>query len=211
MDNPMEKMVNSYDTYMKRITLGREQALRQMTVNLAGVKPGDRVLEVGCGTGTLTLAAARQAGPSGKVFGIDVLPGMIEVSQRKAAQARLDVTFQSGSIDDIPFPAGQFNVVMCSFMIFHMPEAVRRKGIGEIYRVLKPQGRFLVLDVALPPQPFARVIARALLGDMLNHDLHELLPEMQAAGFADIEIAPANYRLLGLSILSFVRGCVPGG
>jgi ubiquinone/menaquinone biosynthesis C-methylase UbiE len=72
--NQMEKMVGSYDTYMKRITLGREKALRQMTVNLAQVKPGDFVLEVGCGTGTLTLAAKRQAGPTGKVFGIDLIP-----------------------------------------------------------------------------------------------------------------------------------------
>jgi len=121
-----------------------------MTVNLAQVKPGDCVLEVGCGTGTLTLAAKRQAGPSGKVFGIDIIPGMIELCQRKAAQANLDVTFQLGSIDDIPFSANQFDVVMCSFMIFHMSEMVRRKGIIEIYRVLRPQGRLLVLDLALP-------------------------------------------------------------
>src|SRR5512136_2430163 len=102
MKSQMERMVDSYDSYMRRITLGREQALRQMTVNLAQVKPGDCVLEVGCGTGTLTLAAKRQAGPSGKVFGIDVIPGMVAASQRKAAQANLEVSFQPGSIDDIP-------------------------------------------------------------------------------------------------------------
>jgi len=206
MKSQMEQMVNSYDLYMRRITLGREQALREMTVNLAQVKPGDCVLEVGCGTGTLTLAAKRQAGPSGKAFGIDVIPGMIELSQRKAAQANEDVTFQLGSIDDIPFSANQFDVVMCSFMIFHMSEMVRRKGIAEIYRVLKPQGRLLVLDLALPTHPLSRVIAQVLLGAMLKHDLHELLPLMEASGFSEIEIAQAKYRVLGLSVLSFVRG-----
>ena len=65
MKSQMEQMVNSYDLYMRTMTLGRERALREMTVNLAQVKPGDCVLEVGCGTGTLTLAAKRQAGPSG--------------------------------------------------------------------------------------------------------------------------------------------------
>jgi ubiquinone/menaquinone biosynthesis C-methylase UbiE len=206
MKSQMEKMVPSYDSYMRKITFGRERTLRETTVNLAQVKPGDCILEVGCGTGTLTLAAKRQAGPSGKAFGIDVIPGMIELSQRKAAQANEDVTFQLGSIDDIPFSANQFDVVMCSFMIFHMSEMVRRKGIAEIYRVLKPQGRLLVLDLALPTQPLSRTIAQMLLGGMLQHDLRELFPMMEASGFSEIEIAQAKYRVLGLSVLSFVRG-----
>lgn len=202
----MEKIVPSYDSYMRKITFGRERTLRETTVNLAQVKPGDCVLEVGCGTGTLTLAAKRQAGPSGQVFGIDVIPGMIELSQRKAAQAHEDVTFQLGSMDDIPFPANQFDVVMCSFMIFHMSEEVRRKGMAEIYRVLKPQGRLLVVDLALPTRPFQRKIAQMLLGYMLQHDLQELRPLMETSGFSDVEIAPVNFRILGLSVLAFVRG-----
>ena len=206
MKSQMEKMVPSYDSYMRKVTFGRERTLRETTVNLAQVKLGDCILEVGCGTGTLTLAAKRQAGPSGKAFGIDVIPGMIELSQRKAAQANEDVTFQLGSIDDIPFSANHFDVVMCSFMIFHMSEVVRRKGIAEIYRVLRPQGRLLVLDLALPTQPVPRAIARALFGGMLGHDLRELLPFMETSGFSGLEIAQAKFRVLGLPVLGFVRG-----
>jgi ubiquinone/menaquinone biosynthesis C-methylase UbiE len=206
MKSQMEKMVPSYDSYMRIMTFGRERTLREMTVRLAQVKPGDCVLEVGCGTGTLTLAAKRQAGPSGKVFGIDVIPGMIELSQRKAEQANEDVTFQLGSIDDIPFPANHFDAVMCSFMIFHMSETTRRKGIAEVHRVLKPQGRLLVLDLALPPQPLPRAIAQMLFGGMLEHDLQELLSLMEASGFSNLEIAQAKFRVLGLSVLAFVRG-----
>jgi ubiquinone/menaquinone biosynthesis C-methylase UbiE len=206
MRSQMEQMVGSYDSYMRKMTLGQERALREMTVNLAQVKPGDCVLEVGCGTGTLTLAAKRQAGPSSEVYGIDVIPGMIELSRQKAAQAQVDITFQLGSIEAIPFPVDQFDVVMCSFMIFHMSDMVRRKGIPEIYRVLKPQGRLLVLDLALPTQPLPRAIARALFGGMLQHDLRELLPLMETSSFSDIEIAQARFRVLGLPILGFVRG-----
>ena len=204
--NQMGKMVNSYDLYMKRITLGREDALRKMTVDLAQVKQGDCILEVGCATGTLSLAAKRQAGPTGSVFAIDIIPGMIEVSQKKAAQAKLDVTFQSGSIDNIPFPNDNFDVVMCSFMIFHMSEKVRNKGIEEIFRVLKPQGRLLVLDLALPPNPVSRGILKFLLGFMLKHDLKELRPIMESSGFSQIDISQAKFRVIGLPILSFVLG-----
>ncbi|MEJ2705834.1 MAG: methyltransferase domain-containing protein [Sedimentisphaerales bacterium] len=206
MKSQMEKMVSSYDSYMRIITLGRERALRKTTVRLAQVKPGDCILEVGCATGTLTLEAKRQAGPSGKVFGIDIIPGMIELSQRKAEQLKEDVSFQLGSIDDIPFPENYFDAVICSFMIFHMSETTRRKGIAEIHRVLKPQGRLLVLDLALPPQPPSRAIAQMLFGGMLQHDLHELIPLMEASGFSNVEIAQAKFRVLGLSVLAFVRG-----
>ena len=85
MKSQMEKMVSSYDSYMKKMTFCRERLLREETVRLAQVVPGNAVLEVGCGTGTLTLAAKRQAGPSGQVCGIDIIPGMIEASQQKAA------------------------------------------------------------------------------------------------------------------------------
>jgi len=206
MKNQMEKMVDSYDSYMKRITLGREDALRKMTVNLAQIKPGDCVLEIGCATGTLTLAAKRQTGSTGSVSGIDIIPGMIEVSREKAKQAKLDVDFQLGNIDNIPFPNEHFDVVMCSFMIFHMSEKVRNKGIEEIYRVLKPNGKFLVLDLALPPNSVSRTILKLVLGFFLKHDLKELQPIMETSGFSHIEISRAKYRVLGLPILSFVLG-----
>lgn len=202
----MEQIVDSYDAYMRKVTFGREGALREMTVHLAPVKPGDCVLEVGCGTGSLTLAAKKQAGASGKVFGIDIIPGMIELSQQKAAQANEEISFQLGGIDNIPFPENQFDIVMCSFMIFHMSELTRRKGIAEIHRVLKPQGRLLVLDLALPTQPLSRAIAKLIFGGMLEHELGELLPIMKMSGFSEIEIAPAKFRVMGLSILAYVLG-----
>ncbi len=204
--NPMEQMATSYDTYMKLVTLGREHALRKTTIDLAEIKPGERVLEVGCGTGTLTLAAKGRVGLAGEACGIDVIPKMIELSQRKAARAGATIGFQVGSIDNIPFPGDQFDAVLSSFMIFHMPEEVRAKGIREIYRVLKPRGRLLVLDMALPTGPIQRRLTQHLFGFMLEHNLRELLPLLQEAGFTDIEVGPANYRLLGLSLLGFVRG-----
>ena len=118
-----------YDFIMVLMTLGREKKLRQMTLGLAQVKPGDKVLEIGCGTGTLSIAAKAQVGSSGEVSGIDIAPEMIAVASRKAARKGVDVDFKVGSIASIPFPENCFDVVMCSFMIFHMPDDVRNDGI----------------------------------------------------------------------------------
>ena len=202
----MAHMAKSYDAYMRRVTLGSERVLRERTLELAQLKPGDQVLEVGCGTGTLSLAAKQKVGATGKVYGIDPLPEMIELSQRKAAQAGADITFQRGSIDAIPFPADQFDAVLCSFMIFHMSDPVRRRGIQEIQRVLKPGGRLVVVDLALPASRVPRAIAKALFGAMLQHDLRELVPLMQESGFVGVETGPVNYRLVFLPLLAFVRG-----
>ena len=77
------------------------------------------------------------------------------------------------------------------------------KGIAEAYRVLKPQGRLLVLDLALPTQPLQRFIAKKLFGSMLQHDLHELLPLIGGCWLLRCEIAQAKFRVMGLSVLSF--------
>jgi ubiquinone/menaquinone biosynthesis C-methylase UbiE len=205
MRNEMARMADSYDSYMRKITLGRENVLRAMTVNLAQLKAGDRVLEVGCGTGTLSLAAKQKVGPTGKVDGIDVIPQMIELSRRKADKAGADITFQLGSIDEIPFQANQFDAVMCSFMIFHMSEDVRRRGIKEIQRVLKPEGRFVVVDISPPANPFQRFIANTFFGGFMQHDIRELIPVLESSGFGDVEIASVGFRVFFLSLVSYVR------
>jgi ubiquinone/menaquinone biosynthesis C-methylase UbiE len=200
----MATMVGKYDTYMKRITLGREGQLRNMTVDLAKIKQGDSVLEIGCASGSLTMAAKRKAGVSGSVAAIDLIPGMIEESREKAKKAGLDINFQAGSIENIPFEDRMFDVVMCSFMIFHMSEGVRSKGIEEIFRVLKPGGRLLVLDLAIPRKAWSTRLMKLALGFMLKHDLEELQPKLEATGFSNTEILQAPFRVFGLPLLSYL-------
>ena len=205
----MEKMVYTYDKYMKRITFGREDQLRKTTIALAGVKKGDSVLEIGCATGSLTLAAKRLAGTEGSVSAIDIIPGMIEVSRKKATQANLDIDFKLASMDNLPFTDGQFDVVICSFMIFHTSEKVRNKGIEEIYRVLKPNGTWLVLDISLPAKSWNRRLMKLFLGFMFKHNLDELQPKTESVGFRQLNISTAKFRVFGLPLLSYLKAGKP--
>lgn len=200
----MGKMVGSYDKYMNRATFGREDILRNTTIDLAKVKAGDSVLEIGCATGSLSMAAARKAGSSGKVCAIDLIPGMIEAAKEKSKRAGLDIDFQTGSIEKIPYAERMFDRVLCSFMIFHMSVGVRNKGFEEIFRVLKPGGTLLILDIAIPRGAFARAILKFLLGFMLKHDLEELNPKLESAGFSEIRIARAPFRVFGLPLISYL-------
>ena len=92
-------MARYYDLITALMTFGREKAFRQVTIKLARVMPGDKVLEVGCGTGTLTLAAKARVGSSGEVVGIDIAPEMVAVASRKTARKGIDISFRAGSIE----------------------------------------------------------------------------------------------------------------
>lgn len=182
-----------YDWFVNLVSLGREKTLRKRTVALAQVKPGEKVLDVGCGTGSLTVVAKEQAGPSGEVYGTDAAPEMIDVAQRKANRAGVDVTFEVGLVENIAFPDDQFDVVLSSFMMHHLPDDLKRRGLAEIYRVLKPGGRLLIVD--MESSSGGTVIQR--LSDFIiqlhgghtamQNNVKKLAPLMETVGFTVVE------------------------
>ena len=137
-----------YDLLVLIATRGRESAFRQKVIDLARLKPGESVLDVGCGTGTLAIAARQRVGRDGKVFGIDASPEMIARAGKKARKAGIEIEFKNESIEELPFPDGQFDAVLSTVMLHHLPRKVREAGIREIRRVLKPGGRVLIVDFA---------------------------------------------------------------
>jgi len=139
-----------YDLLLWFVSFGGEQKFRGKSLDLAELKPGESVLDVGCGTGTLAIAAKRRVGPEGNVHGIDASPEMIARAEKKARKAGVEVGFKNTLAEALPFPAAHFDVVLSTVMLHHLPRKVRQQCAREIQRVLKPGGRLLAIDFANP-------------------------------------------------------------
>ncbi|MCH8050133.1 methyltransferase domain-containing protein [Patescibacteria group bacterium] len=198
----MNLLAPFYDILVWFVAFGKAKAMREETLELAQIKLGDRVLDVGCGTGDLILAAKAHTGPAGKVIGIDGSPKMINVAQRKAAKANVKVVFQVGLIEKTTFPDQTFDVVLSSLMMHHLTDNLKCQGFAEVYRVLKPNGRFMIVDL----DPTRRSLLTMLPGHFQMEKIdfvREQLPKlMQVAGFTDFEIG----KMTQFKQLSFVVG-----
>ena len=127
-----------------------ERAARLAGVNALDVQPGERVLEVGFGTGNEVLDLARLAGAGGYVAGIDISPRMLAVAQRKldATPPTAKVELQVADARQLPFAEGSFDAVYSSFTLELFPEDDERQVLGEIRRVLRPGGRLAGVSMA---------------------------------------------------------------
>ncbi len=195
-----------YDPIVGILFFGQEGKIRQNVLDLARIQPGESILEVGCGTGTLTLAAKARTGSQSRVAGVDVAPDMLATARRKATRTGFAVEFQSGRIEAIPYPDAQFDLVLSSLMLHHVHgEAAKEQGMREIYRVLKPGGRLFIVDATRPENPHMRSLASLVLGpEMLAHQVQEFIPLLERAGFISIETGPTKF-----SLLAYLRGCKP--
>jgi ubiquinone/menaquinone biosynthesis C-methylase UbiE len=136
----------TYDLLIWLVTLGREQAFREKMLRFAHLQPGESVLDVGCGTGSLAIAAKRQVGLAGTVCGLDASPEMIARAEKKARKAGVGAAFKNAFAQSLPYPDAQFDVVLTTVMLHHLPKKARAELAAEIRRVLKPGGRALAID-----------------------------------------------------------------
>jgi ubiquinone/menaquinone biosynthesis C-methylase UbiE len=174
-----------YDLFGTIISFGRDKAIRAKLIELAEPAPGEKVLDVGCGTGTLAIVIKRQLG-TGEVHGIDASPEMVRFAKEKSAKDGSDIDFRVALIEAIPFPDASFDLVTSSLMLHHLPDDVKAKGFLEIQRVLKPGGRFMAMDFAAP--------SHSPLGHLLSIFGHshgesvvgKLVPMLEEAGFSDV-------------------------
>ena len=161
--------------------LGRRREIFTRLATLSGTRPGDRVLDVGCGTGYLTRILAPVVGPAGQVTGIDPSPPMIEHARRRAPG---NCSYLVGEGQALDLPDASVDVVVSSLAVHHMPAAERGAAVREMFRVLRPGGRLLIAEFRPPASPLLARLVGMLPGPAMRQRPMDLLADLiPAAGF----------------------------
>lgn len=149
-------IARSYDLNNRVHSFWRDQAWRKTAVKMAGVKPGDRVLDCACGTGDLTMAFARSE--AGEVIGSDFTQEMLDIAGTKRPQlgdAAGKVRYEQADATRLPYDNASFDVVSIAFGIRNVDDPAR--ALAEFHRVLRPGGRLVILEFDTPRNPLIRL------------------------------------------------------
>jgi SAM-dependent methyltransferase len=185
--------------------------------NAAGVQPGQRVLDVACGTGVLARAVADRVGPTGTVVGIDLNDGMLAVAQRRAPE----IEWKQGRAEALPYTSESFDAVVSQFGLMFFDD--RRTALGEMMRVLRSGGRLAVavwdaLDrtpgyaamTALLRQLFGDDVADALRAPYVLGDPQQLRSLFVEAGLPQVRVVTQDGTARFPSIRSWVYTDIKG-
>lgn len=188
--------------------LGLWRAHRQL-LEQAGLGPGRRVLEIGCGTGNVALMAKRLH-PEADVVGLDPDPRALARAERKARRAGRSVRWDRGFAGSLPYPDGSFDRVLSSFMLHHLDLGEKRRALHEACRVLVPGGTLHVLDFGGAKDPADGFVARRLHDNaQLRDNFGDRIPSlMREAGLVDA--GETGHRVTRLGRQTFYRAARPG-
>jgi ubiquinone/menaquinone biosynthesis C-methylase UbiE len=164
----VSKRAGLVDTLENMLSGGQQEAILTATLAAAELSLGNRLIDVGCGTGKLAIAAARRVGAAGKVIGIDATPEMIHLALLRATEERSSAQFHLGVAESLPAETASMDAVTSSYFFHHLPSDVKHVAMHEMWRVLKPGGRLVITDYGRP---------RNLLGYIasfpMRFDFHE--------------------------------------
>lgn len=197
-----------YDPVVRRLM--REDAFRDQLVEHAHLAPGQRFLDVGCGTGTLAVLV-KQRHPGVEVHAVDGDPEVLGLARDKAERAGADVRFERAMAWELPYADGTFDRVASSLVFHHLVTDDKRRAAREIFRVLRPGGELLIADVGPPRTAPSRAIAWAFRGfeQVADNVAGRLPPMLSDAGFVDVAEVGRHRLLLGS--IAYLQGRKPAG
>jgi ubiquinone/menaquinone biosynthesis C-methylase UbiE len=193
-----------YDPLLKRVM--REETFKRRLIQEANIQPEMRVLDLGCGTGTLTLMLKR-AHPEAKVTGLDGDPQVLDIARDKSRGT--DIQWDEGLASSLPYPDSVFDRVVTSLVIHHLTSDDKRRAFKEIYRVLKPRGELHILDFGAPRSLLTRFTAKYMRRlEETADNFDGLIPLfVTEAGFGEVQEAEYFVTIFGpLSRLRAVKG-----
>ncbi|NOH02613.1 MAG: methyltransferase domain-containing protein [Chloroflexi bacterium] len=184
-----EWLTGFYDTVMDRLM--RETTFKQALIRQARVMKGHRVLDLGCGTATLTLMI-KQAHTDAEVTGLDGDPKALEIARNKVAKSGLEIDLDEGMAFNLPYPDNSFERVFSGLLFHHLTREDKVRTLEEVYRVLKPGGELHVADWGKASNALMRLVfflVQLLDGFKTTTDnVNGLLPEFfSKAGLRDVQ------------------------
>jgi ubiquinone/menaquinone biosynthesis C-methylase UbiE len=187
--------------------LGGDSARREL-LEQARIQPGQRVLDLGCGTGNLVVLLG-QAHPSTAIVGLDPDPKVLARARKKALRAAVPVQLDRGFSDELPYATASFDRVLSSFMLHHLGPDEKRRTFAEIRRVLAPGGSLHALDFGGEAPHSGGVLARLLhSAEHMRDNLEGRIPALlHEAGFADASETAHRKTVFGR--IAYYRASVP--
>ena len=178
----------------------REQRFKSALLAGVALHPGQRILDVGCGTGTLACMLAHRA-PQAELHGLDGDPDMLERGRRKAAQHGARVEFAQGMSFALPYPDDHFDDVVSSLFFHHLTADAKRRTLAEIERILKPGGGLHVADWGAAQDPLMRAAFLAIQltdgFDTTRDNVQGRLPSMMQSQFEHVRVDARFRTMLG--------------
>lgn len=173
-----------YDPLTRFLGVGR---VHRRLLEQAALRPGQRVLEIGCGTGNLLLAAKR-AQRGAVVVGLDPDLSALARAQRKARRRGLAVQLDRGYADELPYADGSVDVVLSSFMLHHVAADEREPAMREVLRVLRPGGALHLVDIGGPEShEHGRTARGARRHELTGENEHGSVADLlRRAGFSHV-------------------------